>query len=267
MQASDDGLPMPFVGFFLAICVLIIRYMAGRSRREAARRNRREVDTTLGTGLPPPDTAVGKKAKAAAEAQAEKLSNPPPVHGSARWASEADTVALIDTQFEARMQRGSRSLYLGALMIDAGLGDEAGWNTDLPLVARYPGHLLTVAGTGQGKSATQIIGNLMTYTGSVVILDPKGELYDATATRRRQFGKVFRLAPLARPGDPMSDRYNPLDEMDDPRELANRARRLAEMLIVRQGSKGAAEATFFENEAINFLTAAIMFVVEITGKS
>ena len=35
--------------------------------------------------------------------------------------------------------------------------------------------------------------------------------------------------------------------------------------MVRQGQKGAAEATFFENEAINLLTAIIMFVVEITG--
>lgn len=36
------------------------------------------------------------------------------------------------------------------------------------------------------------------------------------------------------------------------------------MLIVRQSAKGAAEAAFFENEAINLLTALLMFVVEIT---
>ncbi|MEQ1714131.1 MAG: type IV secretory system conjugative DNA transfer family protein, partial [Hyphomicrobium sp.] len=137
-----------------------------------------------------------------------------------------------------------------------------------PIAVSYPGHLMTVAGTGQGKSATQIIANLLAYSGSVVIIDPKGELYEATAARRRQFGRVYRLAPLARYGEPRSDRYNPLDELDDPREpgrdLGNRARRLAEMLMVRQGQKGAAEATFFENEAINLLTAIIMFVVEIT---
>ncbi|MGE0854386.1 MAG: type IV secretory system conjugative DNA transfer family protein, partial [Hyphomicrobiaceae bacterium] len=107
------------------------------------------------------------------------------------------------------------------------------------------------------------IANLMTYKGSVVVVDPKGELFEATARQRRRFGKVFRLAPLARQGEPASDRYNPLAELDDPRELGNRARRLAEMLVVRQGAKGAAEATFFENEAINLLTALIMFVVEV----
>ena len=87
-----------------------------------------------------------------------------------------------------------RGLYLGELM-DGSRG------TGLSLVARYPGHLLTVAPTGQGKSATQIVENLRRYTGSVVVLDPKGELYDLTARHRRRMGKVYRLAPFAQPGE------------------------------------------------------------------
>ncbi len=61
-----------------------------------------------------------------------------------------------------------------------------------------------------------------------------------------------------------TDHYNPLDELADPRELGSRARHLAEMLIVRQGDKGASNATFFENEAVNLLTAILVFVVEST---
>ncbi len=235
-------------------------------RRAEQRRNQKAIEAVLKTGLPEPDTAVGQKAREVADAQAQKLATPPLVHGSARWATAQDAVALVAPEHFAQAGRGNRNLYLGTLVEDKGLdaGDGPGVDTSLPLVARYPGHLLTVAGTGQGKSATQIIANLLTYRGSVVVLDPKGELFAATAARRRQFGKVFRLAPLARAGEPVSDRYNPLDEMDDPRELGTRARRLAEMLIVRQGNKGASEATFFENEAINLLTAIIMFVVEVT---
>lgn len=233
------------------------------------RRNKREVDATLGTGLPSPETAVGQKAKTVADAQAAKLAKPPPIHGSARWATPEDVASLVHPGHFAQPDRGTRTLYLGTLLADGDnpIADDPGNDTGLPLVARYPGHLLTVAGTGQGKSATQIIANLLTYPGSVVVLDPKGELFAATADRRRRFGKVFRLAPLARPGEPASDRYNPLDEMGDPRELANRARRLAEMLIVRQGAKGAAEATFFENEAVNLLTAVTMFVVEMATRA
>lgn len=262
---------MPFVTFLLAVAAFTLWLRGKKRRREMQERHKAEIDATLGTGMPTPETAVGQKAKEAAEAQKQKLATPPPVHGSARWATETDVATLLDP-FHFRRDK-NRGLCLGTLM---GEGNQAGGNgfaedgvgpdTGLPLVARYPGHLLTVAGTGQGKSATQIIANLMTYRGSVVVLDPKSELFAATARTRRRFGKVFRLAPLARAGEPASDRYNPLDEMDDPRELGNRARRLAEMLIVRQGQKGAAEATFFENEAINLLTAIIMFVVEVTER-
>lgn len=253
-----------------AIALAIGWWIGGRRRRNQVRqRNRREVEATLGTGLPSSETAVGQKAREVSEAQAEQLKTPPPIHGSARWATPGDASALLDPGHFARAAQGTRGLYLGTLLTDDGTtGPGAvGTDTGFPLVAHYPGHLLTVAGTGQGKSATQIVANLMTYRGSVVVLDPKGELFALTAAHRRRFGKVFRLAPLARAGEPVSDRYNPLDEMDDPRELANRARRLSEMLIVRQGNKGAAEATFFENEAVNLLTAVIMFVVEMANRA
>jgi type IV secretion system protein VirD4 len=218
-----------------------------------------KIEATRQTGLPSTDTALGRKAKEVADAQEAKLLAPPPVHGTARWANAQDAAALIDGN-QLRSMTGSDALRLGTLVL------EDGSDTGLPLVARHPGHLLTVAGTGQGKSATQIVENLMTYTGSVVVLDPKGELYDLTAERRRRFSNVFRLAPLARGREPRSDHYNPLNELDDPRERGNRARRLAEMLVVRQGEKGASDATFFENEAINLLTFLIMVVMKVSEK-
>lgn len=222
--------------------------VTGYRKRAERKRLEREIRHTQETGLPAPDTALGRKARQVAEAEEAKLREPPPIHGSARWGTAHDARDMIGT-------RPGGELFLGCLIQDDGRAGP-------PLVARYPGHLLTVAGTGQGKSATQIVFNLLTYTGSVVVIDPKGELYDLTAARRRQYGKVFRLAPLARAGEPASDRYNPLDELGSDRELAHRARRLAEMLMVRQGDKGAAEAAFFENEAINLLTVVIIGVAE-----
>lgn len=225
-----------------------------KSYRQYAERKRteREISHTRKTGLPSPDTALGRKARQVADAEEAMLRAPPPIHGTARWGTIADARDMIGV-------RPGRELFLGFMMQPDGSGGP-------PLVARYPGHLLTVAGTGQGKSATQIVFNLLTYTGSVVVIDPKGELYDLTAERRRHFGKVVRLAPLARPGEPPSDRYNPLDELGDAREIGHRARRLAEMLIVRQGDKGAAEASFFESEAINLLTLIIIGVCETADR-
>lgn len=246
---------MPFmVG--LAIATLLLWIGSARRRRRERDRNSREVATTLATGMPAPETALGRKAREVSEAQLDKLQSSPPIHGTARWAEPRDAAPLLDGN-NLRAMKGSSSLRLGSLM--TGEGED----TDIPVVVRYPGHILTVAATGQGKSATQIVDNLMTYTGSVVVIDPKGELFDLTSRRRREYGRVFRLAPLAKHGE-HTDRYNPLDELADPRELGARARRLAEMLIVRQSAKGAAEAAFFENEAINLLTALLMVVVEIT---
>lgn len=218
-------------------------------KRAERKRIEREIGHTRKTALPPPETELGRKAREAMEAQEQKLNAPPPIHGSARWGTAADATAMVGL-------RPGRELLLGYLI-------ENDQDTGTPIVARYPGHMLTVAATGQGKSATQIVANLLTYTGSVVVIDPKGELYDLTASRRRQFGKVFRLAPLAPEGE-HTDHYNPLDELGPPRERAARARRLAEMLMVRQGDKGAADAAYFENEAINLLTTLIMIVMEDT---
>jgi len=45
-------------------------------------------------------------------------------------------------------------------------------------------HLLTIAGTRSGKGTSAIIPNLLLYTGSVFVIDPKGENATITAERR-----------------------------------------------------------------------------------
>lgn len=247
---------MPFAMLLLMVMALSYWLAGSRKRRRRRDETRREVEATRETGLPTPDTALGRKARSVAEAEQDVLANPPPVHGSARWAREGDVQPLVEP---SAPRYGSRDIWLGTLVEAVG---ETERDTGIPLVARYPGHLLTVAGTGQGKSATQLVANLLTYGGSTIIVDPKGELFELTAPMRRRYGPVYRLAPYADPATP-GDRYNPLAEMsDNPRELGARARRLAEMLIVREGDKGAANAAFWENQAVNLLTALIMFVVE-----
>lgn len=247
---------MPYLMIFM-VSMAISWWIGGRrKRREARQRTAGEIRHTLETGMPTPDTAVGRKAEEVAKAQAEKLRAPPPIHGTARWGTATDAKALIEGN-QLRAVSGTRGLWLGDLI-------EGDTDTALPLVARYPGHLLTAADTGQGKSATQIVTNLLSYSGSVVVLDPKGELYDLTADARRRFGNVHRIAPYAKAGDPPSQHYNPLLELGDIRERPARARQLAEMLIVRHADKGAGEGAFWENEAVNLLTLLLLGVVEMS---
>jgi len=87
-----------------------------------------------------------------------------------------------------------------------------------PLTYGGDGHLLTVAPTGAGKGVGAIIPALLTYPGSVIVTDIKGENYQVTARRRREMGqRVVVLDPfgLVTPKD-KSDRLNPFDLFDIP---------------------------------------------------
>lgn len=59
------------------------------------------------------------------------------------------------------------------------------------------GHLLTIGGTGGGKSSGLVVPALCNLTeGSVVVTDPSGELTAMTARRRAQIGPVVFLNPF-----------------------------------------------------------------------
>lgn len=75
------------------------------------------------------------------------------------------------------------------------------------------GHLMTVAPTGAGKGVGLIIPALLTYPGSVIVTDIKGENYQVTARYRRALGQqVVVLDPfgLVTTRD-KADRLNPFD--------------------------------------------------------
>jgi type IV secretion system protein VirD4 len=80
-------------------------------------------------------------------------------------------------------------------------------------------HALIVAPTGRGKTTGFVIPNLLTWKGSAVTLDVKGECFEATARHRATQGdKVYRFAPTDWEGK-RTHRYNPLlriFELKDP---------------------------------------------------
>ena len=178
-----------------------------------------------------------KEAYAIRDRQAEMRANPPPIHGSARWADATDL--------------GTAGLFLPPDRRRIGLGtfdgDQVSWDGE--------SHLLTVAPTRTGKSALQIIPTLLAYEGSAVVLDPKGELYRYTARWRAQnVGPVHAINPFDMPGIPATSAFNPLDGVTDSQS----ALELAELLYPRTHDE---KQQFFENEAIAFLAAAVEFTV------
>jgi type IV secretion system protein VirD4 len=95
-------------------------------------------------------------------------------------------------------------------------------------------HVVTVAGTGAGKSSTVLIPNLRRYPGSVIVLDPKGELAKATAHDRMGLGqRVYVLDPFGETGF-RSASHNPFDELGHgrPEHVAADAAQVADALII-----------------------------------
>lgn len=136
------------------------------------------------------------------------------------------------------------------------------------------GHLVTVAPTRSGKGTGAVIPNLLTYPGSVVVTDPKGENYAVTARRRARMGQAVRaldpfdqLGALSRqmeaagrqPLEVVRATYNPMDLIDPYGEdWLESAALLAEMLVLPSGGKG--EEAFWNEEAKGLLSGLILYV-------
>lgn len=132
----------------------------------------------------------------------------------------------------------------GALSNNAGLLSYAG-----------DGHLLTIAPTRSGKGTTQIVPTLLTYEGSTLVIDIKGENHAITARHRASFvegAKVFKFAPYEQ--DSMF--FNPLDAIRKGRPAYGDCRFIAE-LMVPQSIYG---ESFWNTEARNLLAAILLYV-------
>src|SRR5665213_2062052 len=76
------------------------------------------------------------------------------------------------------------------------IGDPGSDRKDIPPGGGDDRHIVTIAGSRAGKSRDVLAPNLLRYPGSVVVIDPKGELARHTATKRAGFGDVFVLDPF-----------------------------------------------------------------------
>ncbi len=116
-------------------------------------------------------------------------------------------------------------------------------------------HLVTIAGSRAGKTATMLIPNLRRYAGSVLVIDPKGELAEKTSIARFNMEQdIYILDPfrvvekggrLRKQTDtqqlPIKDTsayFNPLDELrlmkNEPDLLLGEAAALADSLIISE---------------------------------
>jgi type IV secretion system protein VirD4 len=118
-------------------------------------------------------------------------------------------------------------------------------------------HIVTVAGTRAGKSSTVLIPNLLRYPGSVIVIDPKGELARRTAGyRAKNLGQhVVVLDPFCTSGWE-SGSYNPLDDLDPSHDtFIDDLALIADALIVE--SRGEAHWT---DSAKSLLRGLLLYI-------
>jgi type IV secretion system protein VirD4 len=133
-----------------------------------------------------------------------------------------------------------------------------GIHKDTGRVVYYPHNesLVTIGGSGSGKSQAHVITNLLNYPGSAFILDVKGELWEKTAGyRQKHFGPCYRFSPT----DPKANThaYNPFDFISqNPDDAAHECAVLAHQLV----GEPTGDNKYWANRARDFIWAFAMMV-------
>jgi type IV secretion system protein VirD4 len=132
-------------------------------------------------------------------------------YGSARWATPRDL---------------QRSGLLNAAGVFLGRSDEHYLRHD------GPEHVMAFAPTRSGKGVGLVIPTLLSWTGSAVIHDIKGENFAVTAGWRQRFSHCLYFNPT----DPRSAAYNPLLEVRRGAQEVRDVQNIADVLVDPEGA-------------------------------
>lgn len=164
------------------------------------------------------------------------LARPKQYYGDARWAyrGEIQKAGLLDNDGILLGKVGSRYLR----------NAEAG-------------HVLVTAPTRSGKGVGVVIPNLLSWPGSVVVLDIKHENHDITSGFRGKHQRVFKWSPAD--DDSCSHRFNPLSTVRQ--DLAHRIsdiQRLATILLPQPTHAD----PMWQNEARDLFLGMALYVLD-----
>lgn len=155
-------------------------------------------------------------------------------YGSARWARKAE--------IRRAGMLGDRGLFLGTI-------DQA------YLRHEGPEHVIAFAPTRSGKGVGLVVPTLLSWTGSAVIHDIKGENWELTAGWRSRFSHCL----LFNPTDLRSAHYNPLLDVRRGSEEVRDVQNIADILVDPEGVLE--RRNHWEKTAHALLVGAILHVL------
>lgn len=118
-----------------------------------------------------------------------------------------------------------------------------------------PEHVLCFAPTRSGKGVGLVVPSLLTWPGSAVIHDIKGENWQLTAGFRSRFGRVLRFDPT----DARSAAWNPLLEVRRGDAEVRDVQNIADILIDPEGALE--RRNHWEKTSHSLLVGAILHVL------
>jgi type IV secretion system protein VirD4 len=118
-----------------------------------------------------------------------------------------------------------------------------------------PEHVLCFAPTRSGKGVGLVVPSLLTWPGSVIVHDIKGENWTLTAGWRARFGRVLRFDPT----DAASAAYNPLLEVRRGEREVRDVQNIADILVDPEGALE--RRNHWEKTSHSLLVGAILHVL------
>lgn len=186
----------------------------------------------------------------------ELLYNPDKLHGSARWGSEKDL-----KKFGLAQKGGGVILgYHQKARVNAIRKFDTALKLELkkraPLICHSgKANTLLLAPTGSGKGVSTVIPTCLSYPGSLIVFDPKGENYNLTSGHRATFSHVLRFSPLSRD----TVRFNPIMAIE-PGDFAYRDANLIADILFAKSAKEASKDPHWDNTAKDLLTTTILHI-------
>ncbi|MBG9503722.1 NADH dehydrogenase [Bacillus thuringiensis] len=118
-------------------------------------------------------------------------------------------------------------------------------------------HVCVIGGSGSGKTKCYILNNVVnTKNKSIVVSDPKGEIYELTSREKREQGYEVYLINFSNMA--LSDMYNSIDYVG----LDQDAEKFATTLVLGGEEGQQSGDSFWQEQAVSLITAGILYVRE-----